>query len=112
MGIATNKRGIERQSERVDAELVQWLSRGLKPETLTPQEIGLGRATVSTPANAVPVWAWVHYGSTALRVKAEVVGWTSTGAVAIRWPVRQQGIQRAWVWANAVVERKPGETAL
>lgn len=112
MGIATNERGMRRQAEHIDAELTQMLVGDLEPQSLTQAEVGVGKATISKPPQAIPVWAWVHYGPKAIRVKAEVCGWSSTGAVAIRWPVRQRGIHRAWVWANALIERKPGEVTI
>jgi hypothetical protein len=51
----------------------------------------------------MPVYAWVRYGATGMRVKARAVAWTAK-AVAVEWQA-PDGLHRAWVWASAVDPR-------
>ncbi len=107
MGIATNPRGQLRQAQRVDGEILRMVAGDKTPDTLTPAELELDRYPVTRPARAEPVWAWVHYGSHAVRVEAELVGWTEK-AGAVRWEVPKTGIHKAWVWLPALEKRLTG----
>jgi hypothetical protein len=108
MGIATNPRGRLRQAQRVDGEILRMVAGDLMPDSLTPAELELDVNPVTRPARAEPAWAWVHYGGHAVRVEAEIVGWTAD-ACAVRWEVPKLGVHRAWVWKQACRERIPGE---
>jgi hypothetical protein len=47
---------------------------------------------------------WVRYGKVPIQVDALVTAWT-TRAVSIKWN-SPDGEHKAWVWSNAVVERR------
>jgi hypothetical protein len=84
----------------MDSRILEAVSRGEVPLTLTEQELQLDREPLTRAPVAKPVRAWVRYGSTPIEVDAEAVAWTSR-AVAIRW-MNGEALDRAWVWAGAV----------
>ena len=112
MGLSNTVRGQIRQAERVDGEILRTIVRDQLPDTLSLAELELDRYQVTRPPVAEPVWAWVRYGTEAVRVKAEIVGWTDK-ACAVRWEVPKVGIHKCWVWIGAVEDRsrrpRPGE---
>ncbi|MDE2100818.1 MAG: hypothetical protein KGL39_26465 [Patescibacteria group bacterium] len=85
------------------ARILEAISRGEQPQTLSPDEIQLEHEPLTRAPHAKPVRAWVRYGTVAIEVDAEAVAWTSR-AVAIRWQAADS-THRAWVWAGAVQDR-------
>lgn len=104
MGISTTVRGQGRQARTVDGEILRMLARSGTPASLSVAELALDTRDVTRPAHAIPVWAWVRYDGTPVRVQAELCGWTSH-ACAVRWSVPGLGVHRAWVFVGAVEER-------
>ncbi len=102
--MGTNKRYADAIDRRVRERTDQEAMRTLKPASLEQRELELHRLPLTRTPVALPVWAWVHYGSAAIRVDAEIVAWTSR-ACAIRWKTPDGFTHKAWVWASAV-ERK------
>lgn len=105
MGFATGPRGQLRQAQRVDGEILRMVARDLQPDTLTTAELELDRYPVTRPTRAEPVWVWIHYGSHAVRVEAEICAWTERSA-AVRWLVPKVGVHRCWVWLGAIEPRE------
>ena len=104
MGIATNARGQLRQAQRVDGEILRMIAGDRVPGTLTAAEVDHDHNPITRPKVAEPVWVWVHYGDRAIRVEAELVGWTDRCG-AVRWMVPGLGVHRSWVWLGAVEAR-------
>jgi hypothetical protein len=73
----------------------------LRPDSLTPAELGGLPATLA--GEPTRVLAWVRHAAAADHVRALALAWTPR-AVYVEWEDR--GTHRAWVWASAV-ERAP-----
>jgi len=80
------------------------IMRGAHPESLSNVELELETEPLTRIPVPRPVRAWVRYGNIRIHVDAVVTAWT-TQAVAIKWE-SPDGEHRAWVWSNAVVERR------
>ena len=106
MGISTGARGQARQWRRIQGEILRGVALAGTAQSLSPRELGLGEEPVTRAALALPVWAWVRYGETPIRVEAEVVAWTEH-AGAVRWLVPGLGVHKAWVWSGAIEPRPP-----
>jgi hypothetical protein len=99
--MGTNRRyGEGGIADRID----QVATRGVKPDTLTEEQLDLDNEPLTTPRRARAVVAWVKYGNIHLEVEAEAVAWTAR-AIAIRWRAPSDEIHKAWVWASAVSDR-------
>jgi hypothetical protein len=77
----------------------------LRPDSLTPAELGSLPATLA--GEPTHVLAWVRYAAAADHVRGLALAWTPR-AVYVEWEDR--GTHRAWVWASAV-ERAPADQA-
>jgi hypothetical protein len=75
----------------------------LRPDSLTPAELGGLPATLA--AEPTHVLAWVRHAAAADHVRALALAWTPR-AVYVEWEDR--GTHRTWVWASAV-ERAPAD---
>lgn len=102
--MGSNRRYATHYDELMDARILQRVAAGATPDTLTPDELDLEHEDRTFPPRARPCRAWVRYAGAAVLVDAELCAWTSRAA-AIRWRVDDKRVDRAWVWASAVVPR-------
>ena len=101
--MGTSKRYAAHIDARMGEKIDQAVMRDRQPETLTDLELELQMEPLTRTPKPMPVYAWVRYGSTGMRVKARAVAWTNR-AVAVEWEA-PGGMHRAWVWASAVDQR-------
>lgn len=67
---------------------------------------GLGTAKIVQPERPIPVRAWVELvGGDWKQVDGDVVAYTRK-AVRFRFVDRAGNLESAWLWANAVIERR------
>ena len=102
--LGTNKRYSDSIDRRMNSRIAEREVEGLKPFTLTPDELELATEPLTRTPVPKPVRAWIRFGSHAIKVDAEAVAWTNR-AVAIRWTMPSGAQHRAWVWASAVEPR-------
>jgi hypothetical protein len=102
--MGTNKRYAASADRQMDARIAERVMVG-EPETLSTQELQLGKLPVTRTPAPEAVKAWVRYGTVPIEIEAEAVAWTPR-AVAIRWVTPKGELHKAWVWASAV-ERVP-----
>jgi hypothetical protein len=102
--VGTSKRYAARIDARMSEKIDQVVMRDSTPETLTELELQLSVEPLTRTPNPMPVYAWVRYGATGMRVKARAVAWTAK-AVAVEWQA-PNGLHRAWVWSSAVEPRQ------
>lgn len=101
--MGTSKRYAAHIDARMGEKIDQAVMRDRQPETLTDLELELNVEPLTRTPKPMPVFAWVRYGSSGMRVKARAVAWTNK-AVAVEWEA-PGGLHRAWVWASAVDQR-------
>lgn len=99
--MGSNRRYAEYYDRKMDQRILEMAMRDDAPHTLVKMELELDTMPLTRTPVAVPVKAWVRYGSQAVKVDAEAVAWTPK-AVAIRWKTPSGEEHRAWVWASAV----------
>lgn len=104
--MGSNRRYAHRVDDMMDARILERVSRDGPLQTLSPGELELDRQPLTITPRPEPVQAWVRFGDTPVRVRAEAVRWTPR-AIGIRFRVSEREM-RTWVWASAV-ERLPGE---
>jgi hypothetical protein len=104
--VGSSKRYAARIDARMCEKIDQAVMRDQQPESPTDLELERNVEPLTKTSKPMPVFAWVRYGATGMRVKARGVAWTAK-AVAVEWeaPV---GMHRAWGWASAVDARDPG----
>lgn len=94
--MGTNRRYAEAlQRKRFNREAE---ARALIPVTLTEAELG------DDPVHrgsAVPVRAWVQYGTASVQVLGSAVAWTRR-AVLVFWTDSHDQRHEAWLWAGSV----------
>jgi hypothetical protein len=104
--VGTSKRYAAQIDARMSEKIDLVVMRDGVPETLTDLELELATEPLTRAPQPVPVFAWVRYGSTGVRVRGRAVAWTAR-AVAVQWQV-PDGMHRASVWSSAVAPRDPG----
>lgn len=98
--MGTNRRYAESIDRAGEEKHLARLAQKLPLQTLDPRELDLERQPLTKDPHPSKVWAWVHFGSRAGRVRGEAVMWTEH-AVAVRFTLAGTEY-RTWVWANAV----------
>ena len=78
--------------------------RDADPVSLSTEVLRLDSDPLTRPPSALPIRVWVRYRDTDLEVDGEVVAWTDRVA-AVRWPIGDGKVHRAWVWSSAVTRR-------
>jgi hypothetical protein len=102
--LGSNKRYAESIDRRLGVHVNESVMRSAEPESLSSAELDLESEPLTRRPVARPVKAWVRNGTVPIQVDAVVTAWT-TRAVAIKWE-SPAGEHKAWVWSNAVVERR------
>jgi hypothetical protein len=79
---------------------------GVKPDSLTPEEVKPDDYVISRPPknSERPMGAWVRYGSESVYVLGFASMWT-VRAVKIRWLTPKLEWHEAWVWYGAADDR-------
>lgn len=99
--MGTNRRYADAIDARMTERSHEIVMRDYAPVSLDTQELELDTQPLTRTPVPIPVQAWVHYRTIALRITGELVAWTPK-ACAIRWTTPSGKEHRAWVWGNAV----------
>jgi hypothetical protein len=100
--VGTNRRYERHVGAQIDRRIEETAGRG-HPIGLTDDELDKTRQRPTWAATPLPVWAWVRYPGTPVRVEGFAIAWTAR-AVMVEWQDRDTS-RRLWVWASAVEAR-------
>ena len=104
--MGSNRRYAAASTRRMAEQSDAIVMRDFDPISLAHEELDLTTQPLTRTPIPIPVRAWVHYRTVAVRVEAELVAWTPR-ACAVRWMTAAGVEHRAWVWANAVERIDP-----
>lgn len=100
--MGTNRRYERTVGEQLDRRIEALALRG-SPIGLTDDELDKTRQQPVWADRLRPVWAWIRYPGTSIRVEGFALAWTQR-AVLIEFHT-SNAPQRVWVWASAVESR-------
>lgn len=100
--MGTNRRYERHVGAQIDRRIEEFAHRG-SPLGLTDEELDKTRQRPTWASVPRPVWAWIRYPATSVRVAGLALAWTRR-AVMVEWS-EDGSTRRLWVWASAVEAR-------
>ena len=98
--MGTNKRYAAQIDARMDAHILERMTREGELQTLSPSELRLNLVPLTIDPRPRRVLAWVRFGNVPALVEADACRWTAD-AVGVRFEISGKEY-RTWVWASAI----------